>query len=167
MPATPPPLPAQHPQQPLQPPTVPASSWHRKPWVWLASLLGVLLAVAFLLMSLHTVQNLMRPNPAFDAALLAVQQSPQAIAVLGKPIQYSEATTYSPEKGKAVVAKMEISIYGPEKSGYLSAEATPHKGAWRVTKLVLTLEGDGSPIDLLATTSDPSPEGGRRQDGRQ
>jgi hypothetical protein len=165
MSATPPPLPAHEPSQP-QPPTVPASSRHRKPWVWLISLLGVLLITAFVLLMLHTVQKLMRPNPAFDAALLAAQQSPQAIAVLGKPIQYRKATTYRPQKGK-VVTKMEISIYGPKKSGFLSAEATPHKGAWRVTKLVLTVDGDGSPIDLLPNTSDQTPESGRRLDGQQ
>jgi Cytochrome oxidase complex assembly protein 1 len=155
MSATPPPLPGHEPSQP-QPPTVPASSRHRKPWVWLISLLGVLLITAFVLLTLHTVQNLMQPNPALDATLLAVQQSPKAIAVLGKPIQYREATTYPPQKGK-VVTEVDISIYGPKKSGFLSAEATPHKGAWRVTKLTLTVDGHGPPIDLLATTSDPSP----------
>lgn len=161
MSAMPPPLPVREQPQPQTAP--PASLRHRKRWVWLVGLL----AIAFLLLSLHTARKLMRPNPAFDAALLAAQQSPQAIAVLGKPIQYSEATTHSPQNGKAVVAEMEISIYGPKKSGLLSVEAKPHKDAWRITKLVLTVEGDALPIDLLSTASDPSPEDGRQQDGRQ
>jgi hypothetical protein len=151
MSAKPPPLPV---HEPPQAPTIPASSRLRKPWVWLVGLLGVLLATAFLVLSLYTVQKLMKPNPALHAALQAAQQSPKAIAVLGQPIDYSKATTYSPQKGKTVVAEMVISIYGPKKAGMLSAEAEPRDGAWRITKLVLSVEGERAPIDLLTAAGE-------------
>lgn len=119
-------------------------------WAVPASLLGIALAAAFAWSIYGTYSRLSSPMPELDAVKLATRTSPHAIATLGRPIRFDSSRVMLEEQADATFREIDAEVSGPMNRGQLIAEVEQRDGAWRPTRLALTLEGQSASIDLLA-----------------
>lgn len=119
-------------------------------WAVPLALVGLLLAAVFVWSIYDVYSRLSSPMPELDAVELATRTSPHAIAALGQPIRFDSSRVMLEEQAGARFREIDAEVSGPKNRGKLVAEAELRDGAWRPTRLALTLEGQPASIDLLA-----------------
>lgn len=113
----------------------------------------VILMIVFFVIVLSVARSTMRSSEIYAQAMTALQTNPQAIAMLGEPI----------EDGKGVSGEINVSngngeadfsipVSGSLNSGDLNAKGIRSSGQWSLTGLELITE-NGERLDLLTRES--------------
>lgn len=123
------------------------------------TLLGVAAFAALVLGILGFVFSMMKNSEPYKHALTQVQNSPQAIAVLGEPIEPGWLLMGSINlSGSSGSADLSIPVEGSKASGRLNVVASKSGGEWTYSALRLTSDALGQPLDLLSETEKPDQE---------
>jgi len=134
-------------------PGLPRSWWSRN-WKWVVPV-GVivpLLLCGTCIIGLTTVVfGALRSADVTKQAVARAEADPQVVAQLGQPITLGFMVTGSINiTGSTGKADLSIPISGPKGKATVSALASRGGGVWTFSKLDVTPEGGGPPIDLLA-----------------
>ncbi len=131
----------------------PSPSWVQRHWKWLvpAGCLGlVTAAVAWGVFIVFFILAGMKTSGAYQDAVAAVTSSPEALAVLGEPIEAGWWLIGSINvSGPAGNADIAFPVAGPEGSGKLYVVGEKRAGRWTLELLELEVEGRDGRIDLL------------------
>ncbi|MGM0652022.1 MAG: cytochrome c oxidase assembly factor Coa1 family protein [Bacillota bacterium] len=111
----------------------------------------VILFIVFFIIVLSTARSSMRSSEIYAQAVIALQENPQAAALLGEPIEdgngVSGEINVSNGSGEA---EFSIPVSGPLSSGDLYARGVKSSGQWSLTYLELVME-NGDSLDLLSS----------------
>ncbi len=128
-------------------------SWVSLRWKWLvpAGCLGLLIvAVAWGVIIGGMVLAGMKTSDVYTDGVAAAVSHPEAIAVLGEPIEpgwwLMGSINVNGPSGNADIA---LPVSGPEGSGKLYVIGNKRAGQWTLELLELAIEGRGDRIDLL------------------
>ena len=140
--------------------------WWKRNWKWAAPsgcLLVVLLAFGGCVALMTTAVGMMKNTGAYEQALERVKSNPDAIALLGEPIEASWMISGNVHEDGAVgEANYSVPVSGPRGAGTLYVEARKSTGRWTFEVLTLVPQGDGERIDLRtdaeAAAADPDPD---------
>jgi hypothetical protein len=122
--------------------------WFRRNWKWFipSMLLTVVLLGAIALFGYFQIRSYgYRANPAYQAALAAVQESPRAQERLGQPIVDSD---WFPQglidtgDGTLGEALFNFTVSGPKASAEVATQGRMVDGQWGITRLELLLPND-------------------------
>jgi len=138
----------------------PRPSWWSRNWKWVVpviALAGILLAavpVAAIYFFAQFFLHSMKSSGGYQEALAAARADPAVVQALGTPIKDGWFPSGNIESsGSTGESDLAIPVSGPNGSGTLYVRATKYMGDWRLTMLVLQVEGTGERIDLLAGTA--------------
>ena len=128
--------------------------------IWLLScgiitavLLSIFLCIAFIGGIFAVVTSAMRSSVPYQDAMTAVQTNPEAVALLGEPIEAGWFVSGSiSTSGASGEASLSIPVSGPRGEGTIFVEAEKSGGQW--TYYVLALEVDGHPTVIHLSTSE-------------
>ena len=140
-------------------------TWWGRNWKWLVPIgCGILLIVAaFVLGILALVSGMMRSSAPYKEALARAQSHPAVIQALGQPIKAGFIVTGSIRINfGSGYANLSIRISGPKGKARVHVNATKGGGTWSYNEIMVTVERQPTPIDLLAfephsTTPIPMP----------
>ncbi|NII10153.1 cytochrome c oxidase assembly factor Coa1 family protein [Oleiagrimonas sp. C23AA] len=91
----------------------------------------------------------LKGSPAYQMAVRAVNSSPQAIQVIGRPVSTGTPSGSIRVSGPDGEASLAFSAEGPVGSGTVYVKATKSLGQWKLDKAVLEDAESGQRIDLL------------------
>ena len=132
---------------------VASPSWFQRHWKWLvpAGCLGaVVCAVAWAVFMVSFLLAGMKTSGVYQDAFAAARSSPQALAVLGAPVEAGWWLMGSINvSGPSGDADIVFPVSGPEGSGKLYAIGEKRAGQWTLELLELEVEGRDGRIDLL------------------
>ena len=138
----------------------PRPSWWSRNWKWVVPVIvlaGIVLAAVSLVAIYVFVTfflNTLKSSGGYQEALAAARQNPAAVQALGAPIDDGWFPSGNIESdGASGESDLAIPVSGPRAEGTLYVRATKSMGEWRLTMLVLQIEGTSERIDLLAGTS--------------
>lgn len=136
----------------------PRQGWWQRHWRWAIPLLcvfclGIFAGVLALFMSV--LFGAMRSSDVYTTAMQRARDNPQVIAALGAPIEPAWYLTGSLETSDASGnADLLIPISGPKGEGQLSIAAEKSAGQWTYSTLIVAVDGQRVPIDLLPESDD-------------
>ncbi|MGB7536977.1 MAG: cytochrome c oxidase assembly factor 1 family protein [Anaerolineales bacterium] len=125
----------------------PKKSWFARFWwtlILAACLLFALTAICVVgtgAAGVFGIFGLMKSSPAYQDALVVVQEEPRAQQLLGTPIQsgwfVSGEISETPSTG---TAELSFPVSGPKGSGTVYVSAKKVEGGWVITRLVLVMD---------------------------
>jgi len=128
------------------------SNWISRNWKWAAPtgcLLVVLLVLCFVSAIFFFVFSMMKSNDAYQHALAAARQDPEAVAALGQPLEEGWFVSGNfEENGASGQASFSIPVSGPKGSGTVYVEARKSAGQWNYSTMVLEVDASRQRIDL-------------------
>ncbi|NOT88149.1 MAG: hypothetical protein HOP03_08195 [Lysobacter sp.] len=139
-------------------PDAPREGWWQRHWRWAIPLLcvfclGVFAGVFALFMSV--LFGAMRSSDVYTTAMQRARDNPQVVAALGAPFEPAWYLTghleTSDTSGKA---DLQIPISGPKGEGDLTIAAEKSAGQWTYSTLIVAIDGQTAPIDLLPESAD-------------
>jgi hypothetical protein len=94
--------------------------------------------------------NIFKRSEAYELSMRTLRADPQVIAAMGEPLEagwfVSGSLTW---KGGQGMADLSISLSGPNTSGTAISHSIKENGFWRITFLVVRLDGDPTPIVVI------------------
>jgi hypothetical protein len=124
-------------------------------WGW-AALIFILLTPPAVAGVFLTVFSLMKNSEPYKMGHEMMRQHPEAVKILGKPIEGSWWVTGSIDlSGSSGTADFAHSVSGPNDEGTLYITAVMKAGQWRLTNLFLNTEKAKKRINLLAPPIPP------------
>lgn len=138
-------------QPPL--PVVSSPGWWQRHWKWAVPLLCLVCTILFvgaIAGLMFVLFNVMRSSDVYTAAMQRARDNPQVIEVLGTPIEprwylSGEMNT----SGASGEASLQIPLSGPKAEADLYVEAKKTAGRWHYSTLIVDVDGQQDPIDLL------------------
>ena len=134
--------------------------WWQRHWRWAVPLLCLLCLSVFAGIALLFISALfgaMRSSEVYTTAMQRMREHPQVVEALGTPIEpgwyLSGELNISGASGEA---HLQIPIAGPKGEAALSVEAEKSAGRWVYSTLMVRIDGQDAPIDLLPDTGDSS-----------
>lgn len=135
-------------------PAAPRRGWWQRHWRWAVPLLCVLGTAAFagfIALLMFAVFAGMRSSDAYTTAMQRAREHPQVTEALGTPIEpgwyLSGQMNVSGPSGEA---SLQIPISGPKGKADLYVEAEKASGRWTYSTLLVDVDGQDEPIDLIA-----------------
>lgn len=136
-------------------------SWWNRNWKWVVAvlilaavlfvILGVLLVAGGVYLFFSFFEGAFKSSGGYQEALTVARADPAAVRALGTPIEDGWFPTGHVESGgTGGTSDLAIPVSGPRGSGTLYARAVSEMGQWRLTLLVLKVDGTGERIDLLS-----------------
>lgn len=121
----------------------------QRKWAWAGVIVWVTLVLAGIGL-IFVIMSGLRDSDAHVMALRQARQNPEAVKILGEPIEdgwfTSGEITVSGPKGNADIS---FSVSGPKGEGKLFVSAVRHAGKWRVVQLILEIAPSGERLDVL------------------
>ncbi len=138
-------------------PAAPSRGWWQRHWRWAVPLLCLFSAAAFvgvIALLMFAVFEGIRSSDAYTTAMQRAREHPQVTQTLGTPIEpgwylMGEVRV----SGPSGEASLQIPISGPKGEADLYVEAEKAAGRWTHTTLLVDVDGQNAPIDLLADES--------------
>lgn len=135
-------------------PAAPRRGWWQRHWRWAVPLLGLFCAAAFagfIALLMFAVFESIRASDAYTTAMQRTSEHPQVTQALGTPVEpgwylMGEVTV----SGPSGEASLQIPISGPKGEADLYVEAEKSAGRWTYSTLLVEVDGQDAPIDLLA-----------------
>lgn len=132
--------------------------WWLRHWRWTVLLLCLLCLSVFAgiaLLFISALFGVMRSSEVYTTAMQRMREHPQVAAALGTPIEpgwyLSGELNISGASGEA---NLRIPIAGPKGDAALSVEAEKSAGRWMYSTLMVKIDGQDAPIDLLSDPGD-------------
>lgn len=135
------------------------SSWWSRNWGWCLGcgcFLPVLAIAGILTATVWMTKNWIGSNDAIQTAMERLRSDPRAIEALGEPIEpriWRNNTSFNLNIGNDdSTLETTLHIAGPKGEGRIEIEARQPSGSdtWRLERLLLHLDDQDEPIDLLA-----------------
>lgn len=115
-----------------------------------ASLLVIGLAIPIFILLPWAVVSIFHNNDAVKSSMTILRSDPVSIEKMGEPIETGFWISGSIQTGGGNGgASLRIPITGPKCGGHAMMEATKTYGLWTVNSLIVTLECDPTPRELL------------------
>lgn len=133
----------------------PRRSWwsQNRKWI-LASLAGVFALLLFVAGLVFWVLSMIRDSTVTRLAMAYAKQDTVIQQKLGTPIELGWLMSGSIQtSGSSGRARLALPLRGPKGSGVLYALADREGGEWRFSTLVMKVEGESEPVDLLRDQS--------------
>jgi hypothetical protein len=135
------------------PPPARTPGWWQRHWRWAIPLLCVFCLGFFagvLALFMSVLFGAMRSSDVYTTAMQRARDNPQVVAALGTPIEPAWYLTGSLEtSGSSGNADLQIPISGPKGEGELTIAAKKSAGQWTYSTLIVEVDGQRTPIDLL------------------
>jgi hypothetical protein len=150
-----------------------AWAWKNKRWesvehfkrvqrLWaIAGVLVLVLAIALGVGMFFMVSSMLKNSDAYRLGVAKVQASPEAMALLGPPLETGMPKGSVQTSGPTGEAQLSIPVEGQKGKGVLYLNATKDMGQWKANRIVLEIEGHPERIDLNRTPEDDYAEGMR------
>jgi TPR repeat protein len=130
----------------------------------IAGVIVLALAIAMGVGVFFAVSSMMKNSDAYRLGVAKVQASPEAMALLGAPLETGMPKGSFNTSGPTGEAQLSIPVEGQKAKGMVYLEATKNLGQWNINNIVLELEGHPERIDLNRTPQDDYAEGMRVYD---
>jgi hypothetical protein len=130
----------------------------------IAGVIVLALAIAMGVGVFFTVSSMLKNSDAYRLGVAKVQASPEAMALLGPPLETGMPKGSFNTSGPTGEAQLSIPVEGQKAKGMVYLEATKNLGQWKINNIVLELEGHPERIDLNRTPQDDYAEGMRVYD---
>lgn len=139
-------------------PDAPRQGWWQRHWRWAIPLLCVFCLGFFagvLALFMSVLFGAMRSSDVYTTAMQRARDNPQVVAALGTPIEPAWYLTGNLEtSGTSGNADLQIPISGPKGEGELAFAAEKTAGRWTYSTLIVEVDGQRTPIDLLTESTD-------------
>jgi len=139
-------------------PDAPRQGWWQRHWRWAIPLLCVFCLGFFagvLALFMSVLFGAMRSSDVYTTAMQRARDNPQVVAALGTPIEPAWYLTGSLEtSGASGNADLQIPVSGPKGEGELVIAAEKSAGQWTYSTLIVEVDGQRAPIDLLPESAD-------------
>ncbi len=134
-------------------PAAPRRGWWQRHWRWAVPLLclfGTAVFAGVIALLMFAVFESMRASDAYTTAMQRAREHPQVTQALGTPVEpgwyLSGQMNVSGASGEA---SLQIPISGPKGEANLYVEAEKSAGQWTYSTLLVDVDGQDAPIDLL------------------
>jgi TPR repeat protein len=150
-----------------------AWAWKHKRWesvehfkraqrLWaIAGLIVLVLAIAMGVAMFFTASSMLKNSDAYRLGVAKLQASPEAMALLGPPLETGMPRGSFQTSGPTGEAQLSIPVEGKKAKGVVYLDATKDMGQWKANRAVLEIEGRAERIDLNRTPEDDYAEGMR------
>lgn len=132
--------------------------WWQRHWRWAIPLLCVFCLGFFagvLALFMSVLFGAIRSSEVYTTAMQRARDNPQVVAALGTPIEPAWYLTGNLEtSGTSGNADLQIPISGPKGEGELAIAAEKNAGQWTYSTLIVNVDGQRTPIDLLPESAD-------------
>lgn len=139
-------------------PIAPRRGWWQRHWRWavpLVCLFSAAVVAALIGLLMFAVFGSMRSTDAYATAMQRAREHPQVIAALGTPIEPAwYLSGRMSESGASGQASLQIPVSGPKGEADIYVEAEKAAGRWTYSTLIVDIEGEDEPIDLLGPEPD-------------
>ncbi|BAV34155.1 hypothetical protein SCL_1857 [Sulfuricaulis limicola] len=119
----------------------------QKKWaIW--GIIVIVFFICFFVAVFFFVSSALKSSDAYQLAYSRLEQSQEAVSVLGAPITTGMVQGNFQSSGPTGTAQLTVPVEGTKAKGMLYIDATKDMGAWRINRLELEIEGREARIDL-------------------
>ena len=153
-----------------------AWAWRNKRWEsvehfrrvqrrWaIAGVILLLLGIAAGVGMFFVASTMLKDSDAYKLGVAKLQASPEALALLGPPLETGMPRGSIQTTGPTGEAQLSIPVEGQKAKGVVYLDATKDLGQWKANRIVVEIEGHAERIDLNRTPEDDYAEGMRLHD---
>lgn len=133
-------------------------AWQNKRWEsveefqaiqkkWARWGVGVLVGViVFFVVLYFVITAALKSSGAYQLAFERVLQNPEAVSILGTPIESGMVRGNIQVSGPSGSAMISFPVEGPDGKGTVYVDATKDLGAWKINRMELEIEGRGERV---------------------